>query len=71
MVVLNGQVVGLHSDPKNFVKELRFMRRRNKIDESTSISLNYDRRIISLDTDDGRICRPLIVVEHGKPLIQP
>lgn len=46
MVFINGQVVGLVRDPDDFVKELRFMRRRGKIGETVSISLNYERRSI-------------------------
>ena len=46
--------------------ELRLLRRKGKIDATNSIYINYDKRFIGLDTDDGRICRPLIVVENGK-----
>lgn len=45
------------------------MRRRGKIGESISISLNYERRSVSIDTDDGRIARPLIIVEDGVPKV--
>lgn len=69
MVFINGQVVGLISNPNTFVNELRVMRRRGKIGESISISLNYERRSVSIDTDDGRIARPLIIVENGVPKV--
>lgn len=45
------------------------MRRRGKIGTTISISMNTEKRAICLDTDDGRLCRLLIVVENGKPLL--
>ncbi len=45
--------------------QLRFLRRRGKIHEDISISLNIEKRLISIDTDDGRISRPLLIVENG------
>ena len=47
----------------------RFMRRRGKIGTTISISMNTEKRAVYLDTDDGRLCRLLIVVEKGWPLL--
>ncbi|EAR92467.1 DNA-directed RNA polymerase (macronuclear) [Tetrahymena thermophila SB210] len=69
MVFLNGQIIGMHRDPEAFAQKLRFMRRRGKIGTTISISTNSEKRAVYLDTDDGRLCRLLIVVENGKPLI--
>lgn len=45
------------------------MRRRGKIGTTISISTNCEKRAVYLDTDDGRLCRLLIVVENGSPLL--
>ena len=45
------------------------MRRRGKIGTTISISTNSEKRAVYLDTDDGRLCRLLIVVENGRPLL--
>lgn len=45
------------------------MRRKGRIASTISISLNYERRSVNIDTDDGRICRPLIIVEKGIPKV--
>lgn len=47
----------------------RFMRRRGKIGTTISISTNSEKRAVYLDTDDGRLCRLLIVVQKGKTLL--
>ena len=65
MVFLNGQVVGVIPKPDEFVKTLRFMRRKGHIGEKSefiSISINKDKRAVNIDSDEGRLCRPLIVV---------
>ena len=40
MVFLNGQPVGVHSQPVNFVRSFRFLRKRGRIQEFVSIYLN-------------------------------
>jgi DNA-directed RNA polymerase III subunit RPC2 len=45
------------------------MRRKGKIGSTISVSVNEQRRSVSIDTDEGRICRPLIIVENWVPKI--
>jgi DNA-directed RNA polymerase III subunit RPC2 len=71
MVLLNGQVIGLVRTPLDFTRDLRTLRRRGKIGATISISLNKMRRLVSIDTDDGRICRPLLIVEDWRPKMAP
>ena len=70
MVFLNGQVIGLVKDPSCFVKELKILRRRGKIGDTISIFLNESRRSVFLDTDYGRLSRPLIIVENKVPRLK-
>ncbi|EGR34802.1 DNA-directed polymerase III polypeptide B, putative [Ichthyophthirius multifiliis] len=69
MVFLNGQIIGLHKDPEKFAEKLRFMRRRGKIGTTISISTNSEKKVVYLDTDGGRLCRLLIVVQNKTPIL--
>lgn len=52
------------------MNDLRTLRRRGKIGDSISLYINRDRKTVNIDTDDGRICRPYIVVERTVPALQ-
>jgi DNA-directed RNA polymerase III subunit RPC2 len=41
LVFLNGQPVGIHNQPDKFVKNLRFLRKRGRIQEFVSIYQNH------------------------------
>ena len=68
-VFLNGKIIGYVDDPKKFVEMLREERRRNGID--LSVNVRYDERVneVYIESDKGRLRRPLIVVRDGKPLL--
>ena len=63
-------MIGLVRTPEIFIRDLRLLIRRGKIYLYISISMNIDRRSVYLDTDEGRLCRPLIIVEKMKPKLQ-
>jgi DNA-directed RNA polymerase subunit B len=71
-VFLNGKLIGYHPNGRQLVETLRNLRRQSKLPFKAS-ELNvthvhtefFDEVIVS--TDPGRIRRPLIVVENGKP----
>ncbi|MEA2071080.1 MAG: DNA-directed RNA polymerase subunit B [Asgard group archaeon] len=69
-VFLNGRLLGSHPEPEKFVEQIRKDRRKNLI--SSEINVNYyaDVQEIQVNCDHGRVRRPLIVVENGKPKIQ-
>ncbi|MES1915456.1 MAG: hypothetical protein MHM6MM_007398 [Cercozoa sp. M6MM] len=68
-VFLNGSIVGMHRDPQQFVRNMRALRRRGKVGEFVSIYVRDDQRTVYLASDGGRVSRPLIIVEHGRPLV--
>eukprot|EP01084_Bolivina_argentea_P278251 475273_1 len=68
-VWLNGECIGVHSNYKKFVSNLRFLRRNGKISMFASICVNYKHQSIVIATDQGRVCRPLIICENGESLL--
>jgi DNA-directed RNA polymerase beta subunit len=65
LVLLNGTLVGVHRYPRSFVANFRMLRRRGRINEFVSIYVHSGQRTVSIASDGGRLCRPLIVVERG------
>jgi len=70
MVFLNGQPVGVHSQPVYFVRGFRFLRKRGRIQEFVSIYLNDQQNCIYIASDGGRLVRPLLTVEKGRVKLQ-
>jgi len=66
-VTLNGRLIGRHNKPKLLVQRLRKLRGENKIHEAISMSHREENNEIQIYTDKGRVLRPLIIVENGKP----
>ena len=65
-IYLNGKYIGKTNNPEKFVKEFKRKRRLGFLPETVNIYLD-DFRDIHIFTDAGRVVRPLIVVENGKP----
>lgn len=70
VVYLNGRLLGKHTRPELLVKQLRELRRENKIPPTISISYRKENNEIQIHTDRGRVLRPLIVVSNGKPKLK-
>ncbi|KAF2118859.1 hypothetical protein BDV96DRAFT_596676 [Lophiotrema nucula] len=68
-VFLNGTPIAITYGPKRFLNSFRQLRRMGRISEFTSIHINHDYKTMQISTDEGRICRPLIVVENGRPKV--
>ncbi|KAJ9446811.1 DNA-directed RNA polymerase III subunit RPC2 [Diplonema papillatum] len=68
-VFLNGHLLGVHQYHNRFLRQFRDLRRRGRIDSFTSIQYNATLRTITIACDEGRVCRPLIIVEKGQPSI--
>ncbi len=48
------------------------MRRKGNLGDKSefiSISINNERRAVYIDSDEGRLCRPLIVVDRKKIMV--
>ena len=69
LVFLNGQPIGVHKQPLKFVRNFRFLRKRGRIQEFVSIYLNDQQNSIYIASDGGRLVRPLLTVERGRPKI--
>ncbi|KAK5108885.1 DNA-directed RNA polymerase III subunit [Meristemomyces frigidus] len=66
IVFINGTPIALTRQPKQFLVAFRKFRRMGRISEFVSIYIDHHHNGVHIATDEGRICRPLIVVEKGK-----
>lgn len=64
-VYLNGDIIGVVEDPGSFVKNVREKRRNGEI--SGQVNIRYDDAMneVIINSDEGRVRRPLLVVENG------
>ncbi|GAD97975.1 DNA-directed RNA polymerase III subunit RET1 [Paecilomyces variotii No. 5] len=70
IISMNGTPMALTRRPKYFLNAFRRLRRMGRISEFVSIYINHHQAAVHIATDDGRICRPLIVVENGKSRVK-
>lgn len=66
IIFINGTPIGLTRLPKQFLVGFRKLRRMGRVSEFVSIFINHHHAAVHIATDEGRICRPLIIVERGK-----
>ena len=70
IVALNGRILGVHAQPDLFVSKLRQLRRKGIIGRYVSVFTDDTKRSVVIASDDGRVCRPLIIVTpDGESLI--
>ncbi|KAF2182700.1 beta and beta-prime subunits of DNA dependent RNA-polymerase [Zopfia rhizophila CBS 207.26] len=65
-IFINGTPIAVTNTPKRFLNGFRKLRRMGRVSEFTSIYINHHYNAVHIATDEGRICRPLIVVENGR-----
>lgn len=73
-VFLNGRLVGYYvGDGEKLVNQLRRLRREGKIEPEVSVALYKTEHIneVHINTDPGRVLRPVFVVENGKLKLKP
>jgi DNA-directed RNA polymerase III subunit RPC2 len=72
LVFLNGLILGVHTQPRTLVRNLRQMRRQGLTGEFVSVYLHEGQRAVHIATDGGRVCRPLLIVDErtGLPRLQ-
>ncbi|KAI8097585.1 DNA-directed RNA polymerase III subunit RPC2 [Halteromyces radiatus] len=69
IVLLNGGILGVTRRTQKFVSDFRRLRRAGRVSEFVSVFVNTHQRTVNLSSDGGRICRPLIIVERGRPRV--
>ena len=68
-VYLNGDLIGIHPNGKELVKQLRNRRRRDLLHHEVNVCYYEDSNDVVINCDSGRLRRPLLVVENGKLLL--
>ena len=66
IVLLNGTPSALTTIPKQFAASFRRLRRMGRVSEFVSVYVDTHTSAVKIATDEGRICRPLIIVERGR-----
>ncbi|MFH1631140.1 MAG: DNA-directed RNA polymerase subunit B [Candidatus Aenigmatarchaeota archaeon] len=69
-IFMDGRVVGTTNSADKFIEKIRDSRRKGDIDSHISAGKDDTFQEISINTDSGRLQRPLIVVENGKSLLK-
>ena len=69
-VFLNGNILGVVKNYQKLVKVFKQARRKGFINGFVSIYAHMTSRCVYISSDGGRLCRPYIVVENGKPLVK-
>ncbi|VVB94684.1 DNA-directed RNA polymerase subunit B' [uncultured archaeon] len=68
-VFLNGELIGTHDRPVEFISDLRKKRRQGDIKKQVNVIFYEDTNEIVINSDQGRARRPAIIVENGMPLV--
>jgi DNA-directed RNA polymerase II subunit RPB2 len=69
-VFVNGDQIGVTRFPQEITNELRYLRRNADLNPEISIAYNRLHNQVTISTEQGRICRPLFIVEKGKILLK-
>ncbi|MGQ9551491.1 MAG: DNA-directed RNA polymerase subunit B [Candidatus Bathycorpusculaceae bacterium] len=73
-VFVDGNIIGYYNSPRELVKEFREKRRSGEI--STEVNITYfsnlqgRREEVYINCDEGRVRRPLIIIENGVPKLR-
>ena len=68
-VFLDEKFIGTIDNPKEFLRSFIEERRKQKISTIVNASYDFEFDEINIHTATGRVRRPLIVLENGKPLL--
>ena len=63
-IILNGNILGYHKNPKYLFNILKKLKRKGVINVYTSISWNYQENKIYLNSESGRAIRPTYIVDN-------
>ncbi|TVU42988.1 hypothetical protein EJB05_09417, partial [Eragrostis curvula] len=70
-IFLNGNLLGVCTDPCEFVLRLRSMRRTAQIHSQVEIKRDRHNKEVHVSSDAGRILRPLLIVENLRRITRP
>ena len=65
-IFVNGHWIGSVDDPLLFTETFKNYRRVSLIPVQTSISWNIQESIIFINTDGGRLCRPIFYIDDKR-----
>jgi len=68
-IYINGSLVGFHNNPLKLKNDLINKRRTGAIDDEINISYDQPTNELYINTDSGRLQRPVIILENGKSKI--
>jgi len=68
-VVVNGTRIGICNNPNYVVNKLKSLKRCNDLSIDVGISYDPEKGLIKISTDNGRTCRPLLIVENNRLII--
>jgi DNA-directed RNA polymerase subunit B len=66
-IFLNGRLIGYHISPLKFKDQLILLRRRGEISNELNVAYYPDADEVQVNCDAGRVRRPLIIVDSGRP----
>jgi len=66
-IYFNGKYVGQTADPEAFVDAIRKKRRMGLLTDQINIAFYHEFNEVRILTENGRVRRPLVIVENGKP----
>lgn len=69
-VFVNGVLIGIHRKPNEFSIKFRKLRMAGHVDPFISIYTSLSTKSVNISSDGGRVCRPLIIVQKGEPLVK-
>lgn len=70
-VYLNGNLMGFYPDGASLAARMREKRRTNELNYETNIFHNNRTEELFINTDRGRVRKPYVVVENGRPRLTP
>jgi DNA-directed RNA polymerase III subunit RPC2 len=70
IVYINGTPFCLTDEPEYFAEEMKVARRKGGLSPFVSVNVNKLYSTVYIATDEGRICRPYIIVQDGEPLLK-
>ena len=67
-ISVNGDIVGYHTNPVTFYQQMKSFKRKGHIPPTTAISWDIPHNILCINTEAGRMCRPLYIVDPGSKI---